>query len=531
LNKISPFLDKILKKIETNQFFDVASLVKYLYENDSNVQVLVKDFYSALPIPAKEESFIILIDSVIESNKKMAEITKIDYKKRIYSYVDSIVRVASEPVDSVTLFKGLMNDNDILTQFYTYIDYLYEADDDQREMARDMFDTMPMDLDDASYSAYDDTKQENEKNKHKPNEKEVSPLIIKSQNSVNGIIKKLDSKIVGHNEAKKEIAKTIFSYSNGFQNDSTIGAFLLAGPSGIGKTEIAKATADLFFNGNICIVRGGDFTSDTATTTLTGAGAGLVGYGDPNPIQQKINEWKGAPGVIVFDEFDQMYYKLMNWLYSILDEGKFNAVVKSGYSSYNETYSTEEISLKNTIIFLTSNLGDAKNKQGFGEPEGEIETTNELIDKIISDGKDARIPRALFNRVKIIPIQKLSISEKNEIVKRMTNSTIKTLQSQITEKIKKIKKSSDNIKVKIKYAKDVIDQLLKISNGNARGVRNLLLNEIKPDIISEFLAQKKTIGTNGDIIGLDFNITKQEDNLYKPFEINSKPIYSKLNKK
>jgi len=138
---------------------------------------------------------------------------------------------------------------------------------------------------------------------------------------------------------------------------------------------------------------------------------------------------------------------------------------------------------------------------------------------------------ALFNRVKIIPIQKLSISEKNEIVKRMTNSTIKTLQSQITEKIKKIKKSSDNIKVKIKYAKDVIDQLLKISNGNARGVRNLLLNEIKPDIISEFLAQKKTIGTNGDIIGLDFNITKQEDNLYKPFEINSKPIYSKLNKK
>ncbi len=170
----------------------------------------------------------------------------------------------------------------------------------------------------------------------------------------------LHRRVVGQDEAVKKVSEAILRSRAGIQDPNRpIGSFLFLGPTGVGKTELAKALAQALFDDEKNMVRIDmtEYMEKFSVSRLIGAPPGYVGYEQGGQLTEAVR--RHPYSVVLFDEVEKAHPDVFNILLQVLDDGRIT-------DSQGRT-----VDFKNTIIILTSNLGSSYILEGIG-PDGRI---------------------------------------------------------------------------------------------------------------------------------------------------------------
>lgn len=170
----------------------------------------------------------------------------------------------------------------------------------------------------------------------------------------------LHKRIIGQTEAVSRVSEAILRSRAGIQDPKRpIGSFLFLGPTGVGKTELAKALAECLFDdeNNIVRIDMSEYMEKYSVSRLIGAPPGYVGYEEGGQLTEAVR--RNPYCVILFDEVEKAHPDVFNVLLQVLDDGRIT-------DSQGRT-----VDFKNTIIILTSNLGSSYLLEGIGS-DGEI---------------------------------------------------------------------------------------------------------------------------------------------------------------
>jgi len=234
----------------------------------------------------------------------------------------------------------------------------------------------------------------------------------------------LHKRIVGQEEAVSSVARAIRRNRAGLQSTRRPPSFIFVGPTGVGKTELAKSLAFEMFGSEDSIIRidMSEYMESHSTSKLIGAPPGYVGYDDAGQLTDKV---KRKPySIILLDEIEKAHPDVFNILLQVLDDGKLTD--SQGNS----------VSFANTIIIMTSNAGSNLNNNsiGFG---GQTINKNKIIDSL----KDVFRPEFLNRIDEIVAFDSLTKEQLLQIVDLMLKDTInalkdKDIQIEITQNAK-----------------------------------------------------------------------------------------------
>ena len=276
----------------------------------------------------------------------------------------------------------------------------------------------------------------------------------------------LHKRVVGQDEAVSAVSKAIRRGRVGLTDPNRpTGSFLFLGPTGVGKTELAKALAEAMFGNEDSMIRVdmSEFMESHSVAKLIGSPPGYVGYDEGGQLTEKVR--RKPYSVILFDEVEKAHPDVMNMLLQILEDGRLT-------DSQGRT-----VNFKNTVIIMTSNVGAKfitdKNKLGFSggnEEENKKQEYEDIKKEVMGELKKQFRPE-LINRIDdIIVFHKLE----NEDVKKI----IEIMLSQVTKRLEKqdIKIEIDN-SVKELIAKKGVD-----NNYGARPLRRAIQNMLEDKI-------------------------------------------------
>ncbi len=277
------------------------------------------------------------------------------------------------------------------------------------------------------------------------------------------IIKKIEENIgeaiLGQEKAVKETTNIIKRLKLGFSDENKCYACLFCGPSGVGKTELAKLFGEnMVGKNNIIKLDMSEYTESHSVSKIIGAPPGYVGYEDHNTVLEEI---RNKPySVLILDEIEKASPKVINLFFQILDEGKIK-------DSNGKT-----IRFDNVFIVMTSNIGFDENAIGFNQ---------EKDDFVLTKLKDTfSIP--FINRIdNIMVFNKLN----EDVIRKLVQKKIKILKHKYMDK-----------DVKITIGKDVIENIIKLSNYNEFGARKLdkiIKEKIESIIIDSVIDGKKQV--------------------------------------
>ena len=182
----------------------------------------------------------------------------------------------------------------------------------------------------------------------------------------------LHKRVIGQDDAVQKVTEAIIRSKAGIKDPSKpIGSFLFLGPTGVGKTELAKALAESLFDDESNIVRidMSEYMEKFSVSRLIGAPPGYVGYDEGGQLTEAVR--RKPYSVVLFDEIEKAHPDVFNILLQVLDDGRIT-------DSFGKT-----VDFKNTIIILTSNIGSSYLLEGINEngeinPEAENMVMNEL---------------------------------------------------------------------------------------------------------------------------------------------------------
>ena len=220
----------------------------------------------------------------------------------------------------------------------------------------------------------------------------------------------LHKRIIGQNEAVNSVARAIRRNRAGLKSTKRPPSFIFVGPTGVGKTELAKSLAYEMFGSEDSIIRVdmSEYMESHSTAKLIGAPPGYVGYDDAGQLTEKV---KRKPySIILLDEIEKAHPDVFNILLQVLDDGKLT-------DSQGNT-----VSFSNTIIIMTSNAGSNTNTNsiGFGKQTLDKE---KVLDKL----KDVFRPEFLNRVDEIISFDPLTKEQLLQIVDLMLEDTKKAL--------------------------------------------------------------------------------------------------------
>ena len=276
----------------------------------------------------------------------------------------------------------------------------------------------------------------------------------------------LHKRVIGQNEAVVALSKAIRRARVGLKSPNRpIGSFIFSGPTGVGKTELAKALAEAVFGSedNIVRVDMSEFMEKHSTAKLIGSPPGYVGYDDGGHMTEIIR--KKPYSVVLFDEIEKAHPDVFNIMLQILDDGRLT------------DSKGRLISFKNTIIIMTSNVGasmiTSTQKLGFSVAGDEKKDKYEkLKDTVMEELKKAFRPEFLNRIDDIIVFAHLSKEEIREIVDLMLKDLFKRL---------------DERELTIEVGDDVKDYLAKEGYSEAYGARPLrrVIQKKIEDVLAE----------------------------------------------
>ena len=234
----------------------------------------------------------------------------------------------------------------------------------------------------------------------------------------------LHKRIIGQEEAVNSVARAIRRNRAGLKSTKRPPSFIFVGPTGVGKTELAKSLAYEMFGSEDSIIRidMSEYMESHSTSKLIGAPPGYVGYDDAGQLTEKV---KRKPySIILLDEIEKAHPDVFNILLQVLDDGRLTD--SQGNS----------VSFANTIIIMTSNAGSNLNSNsiGFG---GQTIDKNKVLDKL----KDVFRPEFLNRIDEIVSFDPLNKEQLLQIVDLMLKDTLvalkeKDIQMDVTKKAK-----------------------------------------------------------------------------------------------
>ena len=226
----------------------------------------------------------------------------------------------------------------------------------------------------------------------------------------------LHKRVIGQDEAVEDVSEAIMRSRAGISDPKKpIGSFLFLGPTGVGKTELAKSLAESLFDDehNMIRIDMSEYMEKYSVSRLIGAPPGYVGYEEGGQLTEAVR--RKPYSVILFDEVEKAHPDVFNILLQVLDDGRIT-------DSQGRT-----VDFKNTIIILTSNLGSEYILEGINE-KGEIsqeakEKVNELLKKSFRPEFLNRLDEIVFYK----PLQK-------EQVAKILDLLIKDLEKRLEDK-------------------------------------------------------------------------------------------------
>lgn len=283
------------------------------------------------------------------------------------------------------------------------------------------------------------------------NQKTNIPIyeIIKDNiKSITKLEQVLTSKVIGQNIAITELINATKKIKLGYSNQK-IKSYLFVGPTGVGKTNLAKIYAsELLGPGNLIRLDMSEYSDSTAINKIIGSSPGYVGYQDNSSILTKLKDKPNA--VLLLDEIDKAHFSIINLLYQILDEGQLT-------DSMNNT-----INLNNITVIMTSNLGFEENKLGFN---------NQEKNNVKSDLSQKFSP-ALINRIDtIITFNYLTEKDITHIIKNKLN--------QLVQKYPNLTYSNELIK-------EIIEEC-EYHNYGARRIDKIIDSKLETQIIDKLI--------------------------------------------
>ena len=219
--------------------------------------------------------------------------------------------------------------------------------------------------------------------------------------------KNLHKHVISQDQAVTAVAKAIRRNRAGLQSTKRPPSFIFVGPTGVGKTELAKALAYEMFGSqeNIIRIDMSEYMESHSTSKLIGSPPGYVGYDDAGQLTEKV---KRKPySIILLDEIEKAHPDVFNVLLQVLDDGKLT-------DSQGNT-----VNFENTIIIMTSNAGSNLNTNAIGFGKDEIYNT----DKVLGALKDLFRPEFLNRVDEIIPFSSLNTDELLQIIDLLLDKT------------------------------------------------------------------------------------------------------------
>ena len=284
----------------------------------------------------------------------------------------------------------------------------------------------------------------------------------------------LHERVIGQDEAVKKVADAIIRSRAGIANpNQPIGSFLFLGPTGVGKTELAKALAEALFDDEHNMVRidMSEYMEKFSVSRLIGAPPGYVGYEEGGQLTEAVR--RKPYSVILLDEIEKAHPDVFNILLQVLDDGRIT-------DSQGRT-----VDFKNTIIILTSNLGSSYLLEGIKE-DGTI--SEEAISEVDSLLKQSFRPEFLNRLDEIVYYKPLMKDQIYNIIDLM----IADLQKRLDAKQIKLVVSDE--------AKNYIVENGYDQNYGARPLKRFIKNNV------ETMVAKKIIGGEveaGDTLTVD----------------------------
>ena len=292
----------------------------------------------------------------------------------------------------------------------------------------------------------------------------------------------LHERVIGQNDAIVAISKAIRRARVGLKSPNRpIGSFIFCGPTGVGKTELAKALSEAVFGSedNMVRVDMSEFMEKHSTSKLIGSPPGYVGYDDGGSLTETIR--KKPYSVILFDEIEKAHPDVFNIMLQILDDGRLT------------DSKGRHVNFKNTIIIMTSNVGASmianQSKLGFTTADDEKKDKYEKLKDTVNEEMKKAFRPEFINRIDdIIVFAHLSKEEIREIVDLMMKDLFKRL---------------DERGLKMEVTNDVKDFMATDGYNEAYGarpLRRLIQRKVEDTLAEEILTGKYQ---EGDTIVLD----------------------------
>lgn len=305
----------------------------------------------------------------------------------------------------------------------------------------------------------------------------------------------LHERIVGQDEAVKAVSRAIRRARSGLKDPNRpIGSFMFLGPTGVGKTELAKALSEVMFGDENSLIRVdmSEFMEKYSTSRLIGSPPGYVGYDEGGQLTEKIRQKPYS--VILLDEVEKAHPDVFNLLLQVLDDGHLT------------DSKGRKVDFRNTIMVMTSNIGatQIREEKNVGFNVQDITKDHKAMQKRILEELKKTFRPEFLNRIdETVVFHSLSKEEIHEIVEIMSRAIVKRLKDQ-------------DIQVKITPAAvDVIGKAGFDPEYGARPIRRALQKEVE-DRLSEallggeiHLGDQVTVGASKGKITLNVRLPKK----------------------
>ncbi|MGI6083988.1 MAG: ATP-dependent chaperone ClpB [Acetivibrionales bacterium] len=302
----------------------------------------------------------------------------------------------------------------------------------------------------------------------------VTKLMEEEKEKLLNLEEILHRRVIGQNEAVTSVSDAVLRARAGLKDARRpIGSFIFLGPTGVGKTELAKALSEALFDteDNMVRIDMSEYMEKHSVARLIGAPPGYVGYEEGGQLTEAVR--RKPYSVILFDEIEKAHPDIFNILLQILDDGRLT-------DSQGRV-----VNFKNTVIIMTSNIGSHILLENTGE-EGELDDYTR--EKVMNELRYGFKPEFLNRVDDIVLFKPLTKDEVKEIVKLV----IKTLSNRLAEK-----------EIRIKSTEAALDYIVK--NGwnpeyGARPVKRFIQKQIETELGRQMI---KGIISEGDTAIVD----------------------------
>lgn len=241
----------------------------------------------------------------------------------------------------------------------------------------------------------------------------VAKLVQSERDKLLSLDSILHKRVIGQNEAVQKVCEAIIRSRAGIQDPNRpIGSFMFLGPTGVGKTELAKALAETLFDDerNIIRIDMSEYMEKHSVSRLIGAPPGYVGYDQGGQLTESVRSHPYS--VVLFDEIEKAHPDVFNVLLQVLDDGRIT------------DSKGRVVDFKNTIIILTSNLGSTILLEGIGSDMEITEKARTEVDELL---KRSFRPEFLNRLDEIVFFKPLSRDNISQIVELMIDKLNKRL--------------------------------------------------------------------------------------------------------